>query len=120
MRLLLAAAFAAGLVAPAMPAAASPEAGKARAFSHAMQPGAVAEECLRLEAGRSRAFEWQADGPLDFNIHYHEGDKVHTPLKANGRDRGKGRFTASSAQDYCWMWTAKRPTTLSGTLGAEQ
>ena len=91
-----------------------------RPFEHTLQPGAVAEECVRLEAGRSRAFEWTSDGPLDFNIHFHSGAKVTYPVKLANRKDGKGRFTASASEDYCWMWTAKFPTKLTGTLGPEE
>ncbi len=94
--------------------------GKARSFTHELKPGGVAEECLRLAAGRSRSFEWTADGPLDFNIHFHHGDNVTYPVKLNGQAKGKGRFTAQAGEDYCWMWTARRPTRLTGTLGPEE
>ena len=91
-----------------------------RPFEHTLQPGAVAEECVRLEAGRSRAFEWTADGSLDFNIHFHRGKDVSYPVKLRNETKGKGKFTASSTQDYCWMWTARFPTKLTGTLGPEE
>ena len=92
----------------------------AREFRHTLQPGAVAEECVRLEAGRSRAFEWTSDAALDFNIHYHAGDKVSYPVKLGNQKKGRGKFTASTSQDYCWMWSAKFPTQLSGRLGPEE
>jgi hypothetical protein len=114
------AAFALAVLASAAFAAPTGDGGKARAFSHDIKPGGVVEECLRLEAGRSRAFEWSADGPLDFNIHFHRGDDVNYPVKLNGQPKGNGRFTASSGEDYCWMWTARRPTRLTGTLGPEE
>jgi hypothetical protein len=91
-----------------------------RTFEHTMPPGGVAEECVRLEAGRSRTFEWTADGPLDFNIHFHSGAKVTYPVKLANQKQGQGKFTASIAQDYCWMWTAKFPTQLQGKLGQEE
>ena len=94
--------------------------GKARDFSHALKPGGIAEECLRLEPGRSRAFEWTADGPVDFNIHFHQGDKVTYPVKLNGRRKGGGRFTAQAGEDYCWMWSAKAAVKVTGRLGPEE
>ncbi|MGE0358389.1 MAG: hypothetical protein AB7P08_15900 [Burkholderiales bacterium] len=96
------------------------DSGKARAFAHELKAGAVAEECLRLDAGRSRRFAWSADAPVDFNIHFHHGDKVSYPVKANGRKSGGGRFTAATAEDYCWMWTAKQPARVTGTLEAQE
>jgi hypothetical protein len=94
--------------------------GKAREFSHDLKPGGVAEECLRLPAGRSRGFEWSASAPVDFNIHYHRGNDVTYPVKANRQRAGKGRFTATAAEDYCWMWTAGDATRITGRLGPEE
>lgn len=113
-------ALAFALLSPAALAAATSTDGKARSFTHELKPGGVAEECLHLAAGRSRTFEWTADGPLDFNIHFHRGDDVTYPVKLNGQAKGKGKFTAQAGEDYCWMWTAKRPTKLTGTLGPEE
>ena len=108
------------LLAPAALAAPADDGGKAREFSHDLKPGGVAEECLRLPAGRSRAFEWSASAPVDFNIHYHQGEKVTYPVKANQQREGKGRFTASASEDYCWMWTVRGPTKITGRLGPEE
>ncbi len=69
---------------------------------------------------RSRAFEWQSDSPVDFNIHYHQGDKVTYPVKANKQREGKGRFTAAAGEDYCWMWSTKFPARITGRLGPEE
>jgi len=113
-RLLIALFVPAALAAPAAPD------GKAREFTHVLKPGDVAEECLRLEAGRSRAFAWQSDSPVDFNIHYHQGDKVTYPVKASKQREGKGRFTAAAGEDYCWMWSTKFPARLTGRLGPEE
>ena len=94
--------------------------GAAREITHELKPGGIAEECLRLEAGRSRAFEWKADGPVDFNIHYHQGEKVAYPVKVNKQYEGKGRFTASASEDYCWMWSTKFPARVTGRIGPEE
>lgn len=104
----------------AAPAAPMHDGGRARDFAHDLKPGGIAEECLRLEAGRSRSFTWSADGPVDFNIHFHQGDKVSYPVKANGRRKGGGRFTASAGEDYCWMWSAREAARVTGKLGPEE
>ena len=85
-------ALAFALLAPAALAATPGDGGKARSFTHDLKPGGVAEECLHLAAGKSRTFEWTADGPLDFNIHFHRGDDVTYPVKLNGQAKGTGRF----------------------------
>ena len=113
-------ALAFALLATAALAAPMDDGGKAREFSHDLKPGAIAEECLRLPAGRSRSFEWAASAPVDFNIHYHQGEKVTYPVKANQQREGKGRFKAAASEDYCWMWTAKGAARVSGKLGPEE
>ncbi len=107
-------------LAPAALAASLAPDGKPREFRHALKAGDVAEECVRLEAGRSRAFEWSSDAAVDFNIHFHRGKDVTYPMKLDGQRKGRGRFTASSAEDYCWMWTAKEAATVTGKLAAEE
>ena len=110
------------LAATNLAAAADPkgDGGAARPFVHSLKPGGIAEECLRLEAGRSRRFDWTADGPVDFNIHFHQGDKVSYPVKVNGQRKASGRFTAPSGEDYCWMWSAKAHAKVTGVLGAQE
>jgi hypothetical protein len=93
---------------------------EARTFEHAMRAGDVVEECVRLEAGRSRTFEWRSDAPLDFNIHFHAGEKIAYPVKLAAQSKGGGRFTAKAGEDYCWMWTARQPARLAGKLGEER
>lgn len=116
-------ALALALLAPAAFAAlaATPTGGgKARDFSHTLKAGGIAEECLHLPAGKSRRFEWSSDAPVDFNIHFHRGNDVTYPVKLNGQRKGGGRFTAPAGEDYCWMWTAKSASTVTGSLGAEE
>jgi hypothetical protein len=114
------AALAFALLASAAQAAPMDDGGKARDFSHELKPGGLAEECLHLAAGKSRSFQWASDGPVDFNIHYHQGDKVTYPVKLNGQKKGGGRFTARAGEDYCWMWSAKAPAKVTGNLGPEE
>ena len=111
------------LLSPLLAGAQSMEERAARAmrtFEHTLPPGGIAEECVHLEAGKSRTFEWASDGPLDFNIHFHAGAQVTYPVKLGNQKKGQGKFTASAGEDYCWMWTAKFPTTLTGKLGPEE
>lgn len=94
--------------------------GAAFEFRHELKAGAIAEECLRLPKAASREFEWQSTVPVDFNIHFHRGDDVSYPVRLSGKDKGRGRFTAGGDEDYCWMWTAKTPATVTGRLGPQR
>ena len=114
LRLAIAIAFTAPLI-----AGAAANEGSARTFEHNLQPGGMAETCFRLEAGKSRAFEWTSDAALDFNIHYHVGDQATYPVRLGNQTKGKGKFTARIGEEYCWMWTAKFPTRLTGRIEAE-
>ena len=76
-------------------------------FSVAVEAKQLHEECVKLQAGEKRKYYWKADGPVDFNIHYHVDQEVFYPVKRDGMRGDGGTFTAKGAQDYCWMWTAR-------------
>jgi hypothetical protein len=81
---------------------------------HTIAPGKFAEVCTRLGAGSEVQWAFTADAAVDFNIHYHVGDRVEYAAKTEGSRRAAGTTTASSPQDYCWMWTNRgsSPATL--------
>ena len=106
--LLLAAVFA--------PLAFAAESDAPSAFNATLGAGKVHEECMRLAKGEKRRYEWKSSTPLDFNIHYHDGNEVFYPVKRDGVGKGKGTFKAKVAQDYCWMWTAKTPAKIEGRI----
>ncbi|HKU87264.1 MAG TPA: hypothetical protein VJV77_13095 [Casimicrobiaceae bacterium] len=81
--------------------------------THTIAPGKFAELCTKLSAGSEVQWSFAADAPLDFNIHYHAGNRVEYPAKADGSRRESGVLVVPQAQDYCWMWT-NRGATPSG------
>ena len=102
-------------------AAAQAPAGKAddgwKSFSFTLEPKKVHEECQRVEAGQKRRYMWRADGPVDFNIHYHRGNDVFYPMKRDAMRGDGGTFAAKDGEDYCWMWTAKdKPVKVEGRV----
>jgi hypothetical protein len=80
---------------------------KSTSVSTTLESGRVHEECMRVEKGGKRSYHWKADGPVDFNIHRHEGSDVVYPVKRTAMRGDGGTFTADVAADYCWMWTAR-------------
>ena len=87
------------------------------AFSAALEPGGMHEECAQLGKGQKRSYYWRADGPVDFNIHYHRGDEAVYPVKREAMRGDGGTFVAKEAEDYCWMWTARdRPVKVEGRI----
>ena len=87
----------------------------ALAHETAMPPGAHSknvrlpakefhEECLELAAGRRLVYVFTAQKTVQFNIHYHAGDKEVYPVRRNTRHL-HGEYTSRQAQGYCLMWT---------------
>ncbi len=70
-------------------------------------PGKFAELCGELVVGKTVNWSFEADGELNFNIHYHVGKDVHYPSRMEQVRRSRGRLAVDVAQDYCWMWTNK-------------
>ena len=87
-----------------------------RLFALDLKPGKVHEECLTVAKGKTVDFEWSTTKPVDFNIHFHHGDEVSYPVKADNAKQKKGRFSPGSKEDFCWMWTANAATRLTGRI----
>ncbi len=80
--------------------------------------GGFAEVCGRLEKGRAVRWAFEAGGPMDFNIHYHQGQKVVFSVQRAGAAKGAATLKVKLDQDYCWMWTNQtaQPLALRLTL----
>lgn len=92
-----------------------------RAVKVDLQPKKLHEECLRMEKGDERRYSWKSSGPVDFNIHYHEGPEVFYPVKRDGMRGDGGAFTAKVAADYCWMWSARDAAAkVTGQIGPKR
>ena len=74
------------------------------------------EVCGKLRKGQTVDWQFSSDQPLDFNIHYHEGEKVAYPEQREDKSKGAGSLVVAVAQDYCWMWTNRGMTGASLTL----
>ena len=70
-------------------------------------PGKFAEVCGKLARTDSVAWRFEASGPLNFNIHYHEGKDVRYPERRDALAGASGRLQVVLGQGYCWMWTNK-------------
>jgi hypothetical protein len=76
-------------------------------FRHdtSIAPGRFVEVCGPLAGGSATRWSFEASGPLDFNVHFHEGKKVVYPEQRRQVDRAEGQLNVRAAQDHCWMWT---------------
>ena len=94
-----------------------PAASTETVFAASLEPKKIHEECVRLEAGEARRYNWKSSAPVDFNIHYHRGNEVFYPVKRDAMRGDGGTFTAKSAEDYCWMWAARdKPAKIDGQI----
>jgi hypothetical protein len=75
--------------------------------------GAFDEMCFELEARQSMRYAFDADAPLDFNLHWHRGGAVLYPIKMAAVGRLGGVFRSEQKQAYCLMWTNRARTAVS-------
>lgn len=77
-------------------------------------PAKSVEVCGKLAADTKVNWSFDASGPLNFNVHYHEGKNVIFPAKQDGVAKAEGVVDVKVQQDYCWMWSNKAaaPSTL--------
>ena len=74
--------------------------------AHPVAPYEWHEECLHVEAGDRVEFTFESTEPVDFNIHYHQGNAVLMPIVRDKTRGDAGVFAPPAAQDYCLMWEA--------------
>jgi hypothetical protein len=75
------------------------------AVRHEIPPGKIAEECRNLASDERVRYRFEASAAVPFNVHFHRGSTVEYPVKIEKTSDVASIFTASSAQDFCWMWT---------------
>ena len=75
--------------------------------------GKFVEACGKLPAKTQVVWSFEVGGPTDFNVHFHEGKKVHFPSKKSAVSKANGTLNAEVEQDYCWMWTNKGSADVS-------
>lgn len=75
--------------------------------TQSIAPGKFAEICEPLAKGTVVMWQFKASGPLNFNIHFHQGKEVVFPEKKDGVSDLQGTLVAQGKEDYCWMWTNK-------------
>ena len=84
-------------------------------------PGQFVELCGQLPAGLKVRWNFAAGTRLDFNVHYHLGEKVMFASRLSAVAKGRNTLNTRTAQDYCWMWSNKSttPASLAVTLQRE-
>ena len=74
----------------------------------AIAPYESHEECAKMVPGDRLDYRFEAQRPVAFNIHYHEGKAVVMPVSVDNATKESGTFRPLVPQDYCLMWEAGR------------
>lgn len=77
-------------------------------------PYAMHEECAPLAAGERLDYRYRSSAPLDFDIHYYEGNAILSPVVREQSTDDAGIFEAPLARDYCLTWQAGPPGAIIG------
>jgi len=69
-------------------------------------PYAVYEDCFSLNEGDRVAFQFSAQPPTAFNVHFREGKTMVMPVELKAAADESGDFVAEKNQTYCLSWEA--------------
>lgn len=83
-------------------------------------PGQFAEWCSRLRQGDKVEWLFEAQAPVNFNVHFHEGKDVRYPSRQDGVTKAGGTLNVAVEQDYCWMWSNKSTVPVTVRAAAEK
>lgn len=84
-------------------------------------PGKFAEINLEMPEGSTVVITFQATGgPLEWNVHSHEGDKAVVHAEGTG-EAGELRFTAPRSGPFSYLWknAGATPVRLTARLASE-
>jgi hypothetical protein len=70
-------------------------------------PGKFVEVCSPLQRGQVVLWQFRADTAIDFNVHFHVGERVHYPEQRPNIHAAGGRLSVEVDQGYCWMWSSR-------------
>jgi len=84
-------------------------------YEAALPSGEFLEVCGALDQGDEVGWALRSDTPLDFNIHYHEGDEVVYPAEESASVALERILIVPVTQVYCWMLT--NPQGVTATIG---
>jgi len=65
------------------------------------------ESCIVITENKHLHYKFNSTQPLEFDIHYHENDKVHYSAPIKTYKFSKNVFTPTITRSYCMMWTNK-------------
>lgn len=77
---------------------------QARPVRIAMPPGITFERCLTLTPDHTLFYQFQADQPLVFDIHYHVGNVRYDAVREHLVAREQRQYTPPATREYCLTW----------------
>ena len=83
-----------------------------------LDAGQIHEVCGDLSEGDAVQWELQATVPVDFDIHYHQGQTVFSAVTKSGVSALSDTLTVTVTQTYCWMLgnTGQNPSVIKLNL----
>ena len=84
-----------------------------------LAPSEFHEFCVEVAAGGGFDYAFRSEQPVDFDIHYHEGQAIRFPVRMTGVSEEAARFVAPEDRSYCLMWVNQSvaPTSLTYRVG---
>ena len=73
--------------------------------SETIKPSGIHEDCMELVPGQILDYSFDASGPTDFNLHFHEDSGVSYEISKDGVSSDRGTYSCNRKQYYCLMWT---------------
>jgi hypothetical protein len=70
-----------------------------------IKPAGIHEECVSAKSGQKINYSFYTSAPVDFNVHYHVGEKISYPLERSNVTTEDGTYVPDHEDIYCLMWT---------------
>jgi hypothetical protein len=80
-----------------------------------LNPSKIHEECMELLPRDVLSYSFNASGPVDFNIHFHDEENISYPVSRKNIASYEGQYSPAKEQMYCLMWTNVQKTTVQLT-----
>lgn len=69
-----------------------------------IRSGGMLEVCGKLPKNLNFDWHFKSTQAVEMNIHFHEGEKLSTPVERAAVLELSERFQTKLSKDYCWMW----------------
>lgn len=86
--------------------------------TYTIQPQEFAEVNLNMAVGDNVTFDWQADGGVYFNLHYHADNETQRPIEHTGTELAEN-FTAPNREVYSLLWSNEGAVPVEVTVSMD-